>query len=312
MNNSFTTLVEEAGAVLILLPRGPYFDQVAAALGLYLSLKQEYEEKEISVLSPSPMLVEFNRLVGIDKIASQAGNNNLKIRFVDYSIDAIGKVSYDEVPGAKKVEFLVVPKKGYGPPRENQIEISYSGVSADVVILIGGANEGHFPLLSDESFEEAKFLHIGAQDLSARADRGILSYAKAASSVSEVVADLLKSNGVTIVSEAASNLLMGLYEGSKNFSGRNVTADTFSTAALLMSQGGKLREAEASPDRFPAGSMPARLMAARGRALKPSSNDAPPHPAIASFEAEEEGTAETLPPKDWLKKPKVFKGASGN
>ena len=38
MENSFASLIESANSILVLLPTKPYFDQVAAALALYLSL----------------------------------------------------------------------------------------------------------------------------------------------------------------------------------------------------------------------------------------------------------------------------------
>jgi hypothetical protein len=90
MDTNFTSLIESATSVLILLPTKPYFDQVAAGLSLYLSLK---EKKEVAISSSSPMMVGFNRLIGINKIVTEVGNKNLTIKFAGYDAGNIEKVS---------------------------------------------------------------------------------------------------------------------------------------------------------------------------------------------------------------------------
>ena len=92
MDNSFKSLLEEAKSILILLPLRPFFDQVAGGLGLYLALR---ESKEAAISSPSEMVVEFNRLVGVNKVTNELGNKNLVIKFSDYQATGIERVSYD-------------------------------------------------------------------------------------------------------------------------------------------------------------------------------------------------------------------------
>ncbi len=92
MNDSFSSLVDSATSVLIILPSKPYFDQVAGGLALYLSLR---EKKETAITSVTPMTVEFNRLVGVNKVANELGNKNLTIKFIDYRANDIERVSYD-------------------------------------------------------------------------------------------------------------------------------------------------------------------------------------------------------------------------
>ena len=143
MENSFKSVISQSKSILILLPTKPYFDQVAASLSLYLALK---EEKEVSVYSPSPITVEFNRLIGVNRITSELGNKNLVIRFTDYKATDIERVSYDIENS--QFRLTVIPKLRITPPTKEQIELSYSGVSAETVIVIGGANETHFPALA--------------------------------------------------------------------------------------------------------------------------------------------------------------------
>jgi hypothetical protein len=275
MENSFTSLIESAKSVLVLLPSKPYFDQVAAALSFYLAIK---DKKEAAIVCPSPMIVEFNRLVGVNKISTEAGNKNLVLRFAGYKASDIEKVSYDVENG--EFRLTVVPKSGFVSPKKEQVDLAYSGISADTVVLIGGATQAHFPTLSQD-LPGAKIVHIGTRALAGEA--GALSFARPASSVSELVAHLLTEAGISIDADIATNLLMGIEDGSRDFKGQDVTAETFEVTAALLRAGG--RRVGPKPDRsaFPAGAIPGEVY--------------------------QEPEKKEEPPKDWLE-PKVFKGTS--
>lgn len=276
-NQSFSSLIQSIKSPLILLPLNPYFDQVAAGLSLYLALK---DRKNLTIACSSPMIVEFNRLVGVDKITQEVGNKNLVIKFVNYPANDIERVSYDIEN--QQFRLTVVPKPEVIPPKKDQVEITYSGLSADAVILIGGANKSHFPLLSSKDVVASQFVHIGTRDLEGFGGDRVISFAKPLSSTSEVVADLLKASGYELTEDISSNLLMGIEEGSKNFSGQGVTADTFALISELMRKGGR-RAPEEQPE--------AQRLAPMMRQQQPQ-------------------VAGETPPKSWLQEPKIYKGTS--
>ena len=311
MSNTFSTFLENAKSILILLPRNPYFDQVAAGLALYLALK---EESDVSITTPSPMTVEFNRLVGVDKVSTEGGNKNLKIRLIDYPVDAIDTVSYDGVEGAREVEFLIRPKAGHKAPKKDQVLISHTGYAADAVILVGGANENHFPALSDKSLSDAKIAHIGISDLQTDNGKTILSFARPASSASELMANMLKEADISISSDAASNLLTGMYDGSRNFSGKNVSAETFEIASDLMKAGGEVAKKEVDESSFPAGALPSRLMPRHnktrftGNPEEASESIPMPIPEKEQAISDPEKGKLTKPPKSWMQ-PKIYKSS---
>lgn len=288
MEDSFNSIIDSANSILILLPSKPYFDQVAAGLALHLSLG---DKKEVAISCPSQMVVEFNRLVGVNKIAQELGNKNLVIKFAGYQAGNIERVSYD----IENSEFrlTVIPKPGMPSPKKEQANLSYSGVSADTIILIGGANESHFPALASNNLVGAKFVHIGIRALSVSPEKGIMSFARPASSVSEVIASLIKEIGLNLDMDIATNLLMGIEEGSNKFSSPEVSAETFQTVSDLMKAGGKrVRKTPLQKGAFPPGSIPGRVPQ-----VQPPSAKAP----------EGEGKEET--PKSWLE-PKIYKGTS--
>jgi hypothetical protein len=280
MENSFSSIIENASSILILLPTKPYFDQVAAGLSLYLSLKESH--KNINISCPAPMVVEFNRLVGVNHITSELGSKNLTINFANYEASNIEKVSYDIENGEFKL--TVVPKIGFDSPKKDQVITSYSGVSADTVILIGGGNQSHFPALTNEELAGAKILHIGIKAL--QAEKDILSLAKPASSVSELVSALIEQSGYEMNADIATNLVSGIEEGSREFSGFDVSADTFQAVANLMKSGGRrIKKDTISRDDFPKGSI------------------------LETPLIQEEPEKKEQPPQDWLE-PKIYKGTS--
>ena len=288
METSFSSLVDSASSVLILVPEKPYFDQVAAGLSLYLALR---DRKNTSISCSSPMIVEFNRLVGVNKITSELGNKNMVIKLLGYNPRAVERVSA-EVEGSE-LNLVVIPKPGTPPPKKDQVIISYSGVSADTVILIGGANASHFPQIEGKDLAGAKLLHVGTRAITLGSGKEPISFAKPGSSISEVIATLINESGFSLDPDMATNLLRGIEEGSRDFKGPDVTAQTFEIVATLMKAGGNR-----IPQRAPTPAF-----------RPPAPNIAPtpltPAPQVEAVEPE----PPKEPPKDWLE-PKIYKGTS--
>lgn len=287
MENSFASLISSANEILILLPNKPYLDQVAASLSLYLSLLGT--GKKVSVFCPVTMTTEYSRLIAVDKITNDLENHNLTIKFINYEATNVDKVNYDIEGGQFKL--IITPKSGFKSPNRDQIDINYSGISSDLTILIGGANDSHFPILTKNEFKNSKLVHVGTRLLEIlNNELEILSFAKPASSTSELIAALLTESGFTIDADIATNLLAGIEDQSKNFQNSDVTADTFLVFAELLKLGGKRMSKIVSAKNYPQGSIPTR-----------------PFNQMTPEEAEKELNQEI--PASWSE-PKIFTGTS--
>lgn len=295
MDESFQSIISPANSPLIVLPSKFTFDQVAGALALNISLLMS--EKGAEVFCDSPMTVGVNRLVGVQRIKQEVGNKNLAITFKGYDAGQIEKVSYDIVEGEFKL--TIVPKVGFNAPPSEAITTSFSGVSSDLLILIGGSGETDFPILSLPELKGVRTVHIGVRSYVSQV--AVISLATSGSSVSEVVANLIKNNNLPMDPDIATNLVMGIEAGSSNFSSSEVTPETFETFAYLLRQGGARRPKVV--ENFPAGAVP---------------QASAPQPAVTEAQAEDQNnTAENgevveNPPADWLAQPKVYKGTSLN
>lgn len=289
MNDSFKALLSEAKSILVLLPNTPNFDEVASGLALYLSLRGE---KQVDIVCPSPMVVSFNRLVGVNKIGNESGNKNLVIKFANYQAKNIEKVSYDIVNG--EFQLTIVPKSGLLSPDKGQIDIKYSGVSADLVVLVGAKMQSDFAF-DPKDFEKAKLVHIGLSSISGQKD--IISLDQPASSISEVVANLINSSELSLDPDIATNLLMGIEEGSDGLASPEVNADTFAAMSSLMRAGGRRVTKKDVPDprSFPTGSIPGKVL----------QFEKEPEPG----ESMKEGVSEDDAPTSWFE-PRIYKGTS--
>jgi hypothetical protein len=315
MENSFKSVVSQSRSILILLPTEPLFDQVAAGMGLYLALRQG---KDVQIFSPSAMTVEYNRIIGVNKITQELGNKNLIIRFADYKADDIERVSYDIENS--QFRLTVIPRQRIAPPSQEQVELSYSGISADTIIMVGGVNENNFPMMGYKEFANANIVHIGTKDLTLSSNKTYLSFSKPASSVSEVTAGLIKESGFNIDEDVATNLLMGIESASDNFAGTNVTAETFLVISDLMSSGGKRISSQPALRReeFPQGAIPGQTFESQTPDQSLTKNQSR-MPVVSqqlsqkqeSQKPQEEFSEDTEEeaPKDWLQ-PKIFKGTS--
>lgn len=273
--NYFQSTVAEAREILVVLPREVSFDSVAAGLALAHSLTSY--GKKVNIFCPSPMLVEFNRLVGVHRVSDKLGERNLTITLRDYQANNIERVSYDIENGEMKL--TIIPKEGVPSPGQEQVALSLSGMSADTAILIGGSGD------SQEVQELQKIPKLVAivkerkpQDLGRQ--RGVREIVDPlSSSLCETVGLLLTSANLPINEDAANNLLLGLTTATNNFADSRVRAETFEVAGRLL----RIRQGGGGT---------------QGVQKEDSSK-------IVGGAAGQEVTDE--PPQDWFK-PKIYKG----
>lgn len=207
--------LKDANSVVVLLPKDPSFEQVANGLALYLSLEQI--GKNVEIACPSEMLVEVNRLVGVQKIKTKLSGRNLVISF-DYVKDAIEKVSYNVDNG--KFNLVVVPKIGHDALDHNSVSYSYTGVSGDIVVLVGTRDTKTLGNLLPAEGSTNNILALVSSE-----NRTLASE----------VAFLISGLNVIPSTDIANNLFAGLAQETKNF--ERASATDFETAAALVRAG---------------------------------------------------------------------------
>jgi nanoRNase/pAp phosphatase (c-di-AMP/oligoRNAs hydrolase) len=232
----FKNHLSSAENILILFPGQVKFDQVASALALFLGFQEI--NKNVSVLSPKPVTVGFSSLVGIDKVSTQLGNKNLQVSF-EYEEEAVDKVSYHIDEENRKFNLVVQPKKGVKPLRPESVSFSYTGVEADLIIVIGAHSLEDMEQIyfaQEELYKETPTISINTYET----NFGTVKLSTAGSaSFCEVMAYLLQELEIEVSSDMATNLLGGIESATNNFQAYSTSADTFEIAGRLLRLGAR-------------------------------------------------------------------------
>jgi len=253
---TFLSVIKDSNSILVVLPTNPNLDQVAGGLSLFLSLRKH---KNTQIFTPTPITVEHNRLISVDKIAHEMGDKNLIIRFSNYDATNIEKVSYD-IEENNQFRLTVIPKGDMAPPTRESISLNYSGISVDTVVIVGGNDESSFPSITSSELSGANIIHVGLRQISFASNKNFVSFTRVGSSVSEIVYGLIRENQLYIDPDIATNLLMGIEEVvGDSFQGEGITAETFYTTADLMQYGAKRHANKGLEGNFPPGSIPGQL-----------------------------------------------------
>ena len=88
--NALKAKLQEISSVLITFSATANQDSIAAALAFYLSLKSS--GKKVAIVSSTPVTVRDSHLVGLDKIKTDLGGNNLVIT-LNVPEDRVDKVT---------------------------------------------------------------------------------------------------------------------------------------------------------------------------------------------------------------------------
>lgn len=242
----FQQVLGEAKSALIILPENPSIDSAAAGLALSLALRRnEKFPLSVSVACPTPMTVEVNRLVGINEVRQTFADKNLVVSFVNYPAEDVDKVSYNIENG--QFALTIAPKPGKTLPGTEQIDITHQELVPDIVIIVGANypdGVGNFAQ-NNKILENMNLTLLGNTPLSGW-PRGVELIDPGASSISEVAQDVVSELNLPMDEDIATNLFLGIQNGTANFTSHSVTADTFAKAASLL-QSGARREAAGMP-----------------------------------------------------------------
>ena len=262
-----------AQKIIIALPQNPRYDQTAGGLALYLLLAQA--GKNTSVVCPSAMTVEFNNLVGVDKISPKVKGTDLVVSF-SYLMDDVEKISYNDDAG--RLNLVIQPKTGAPNINEKSVNLSYAGVGADLLITVGVKNISQLDQSGLSSINPESIVNIDNwSDNTNFAAANVIDVDS--SSISEIVLGLSEGLGLQLDLDVAQNLLNGLWQATSGLKKPDLGPDAYEAVATCLRLG----------------------------AQKPSNE-----PPVQKNERKVVGVNQNQPlspPADWLE-PKIYKGSS--
>ena len=308
-------LIDKNDAIGIVVGRDPSLDEMAGALGLFLSLKELGKNPVIA--SPTEPIVSISSLVGIDKVKTAFDNGSsgdLVVSF-PYKEGEIEKISYTMDDG-----FLnIVVKAGEQGLFFNEKSVVYkrSGGNAPSLLFVVGT-----PMLSalGNLFDPRSLKETTVVNIDNKANNqgfgDIVLVSPKMSSVSEQVADLLEAIGMSIEQDIAQNLLSGIAFATRNFQDPKTSSMAFEMSGILMRKGAKRAEMQiprpASSQQFIPSPRPNNRVQIQQRGQQnPMQTQNQPRGGQNQPQAQPsvQPIAQNNPPDDWLM-PKVYKGST--
>lgn len=236
MNNQLQEIeakLSSAQSVLVVIPEHAPQDVVAAATALYLSLATT--GKAVAIVSSSLPVVRDSHLVGVDKITTSVGGNNLVIT-LNVPEDAIDKVTSNTEGG--HLNLVIMPQKGKPALTASDVIFGTSGAAADLIVVVGAATLSDIGALADkevELFQKERLVNVSHQ----LGEFGAINLTDPSSSCSELVTALLQELKLPLDLDIANNLMQGIEAGTDNLTSPNMTADTFEALAVLYRTGAR-------------------------------------------------------------------------
>lgn len=301
---SFQSQLNNVTNVLIATRPNPSFDAISSMVSLALSFQKA--QKQVTVFCATPLTVEFGNLIGIDQVKQQVGNKNLIVTIKGYAKAGVDKVSYN-VEG-EDFNLVVVPKTGVAPFNPQNISYSYSGVDAQLVVLVDVQSLdqlGDFYLRDKDFFAKTPIANVDASTTNTNYATFNLTN-QAASSCVEITGYLLQYLKYQVDSDIATNIFYGLMKVTVNLTDVKVRAETFELIGMMMRLGARrvqvmqfLGGQVLSPAQPP--------FASQGSATVGASQQIPVNQSVNQPVNQPADTVN--PPADWTQ-PKIYKGGS--
>lgn len=291
-----TELLSTSRNIAIAVAKNPSIDEMAAGLSLFLAL--ESSKKPVSIATPEDPLVEVSTLVGVDRVKKEftSSDGDLTVSF-PYREGEIDKVSYTLEDGS----LNIVVKAGEIGLSFDQKDVRYkrSQASPDLLFVIGSPRVSDLGKLFDATaLKDTTVVNI--DNKSENQGFGDIVYVNPkASSVSELMANLLISLNFPLDIDISQNLLDGISFATNNFSDPKTSAVAFETIAVLLRNGAERQKVKARLQAEESLFAP-RIVLEKKEALT----------EVKADELKEEGEVDLgNPPEDWLT-PKVYKGST--
>src|SRR3989344_1674705 len=317
-------LIPSSKTILIALPSQASIDQLASGLSLFLTL--EAGGKQVSVVCDDSMVAGQGYLFGIDHVqknmpTTDGRNLTLTLEGVaasDNTVPALEKLDWFAENSNLNLVFHVLPGQQFQPVR---IVPKHQGAGFNLIFTIGAVNLnalGNVYSANSQVFSGTHIINIDIQQANTGFGQTNIVDPNA-SSISEVMSNVISDLGLILDGDSASNLLAGIFESTSNLTDGKSGAETFMAVANCLRAGGKKPGSTASQPQpafdwsalMPQDSPITPKEAPQEFAVPPvvSSDAGDDSQASPEERPVEEGViSETVEP-EWLT-PKIFKGSS--
>ena len=220
--------------IAIATPIDPTVDEMGAALGLYLSLKDM--SKALSIATPNEPLVEVSALVGINEVKTNIGeaSGDLVVSF-PYREGEIEKVSYTRDEDILNI-VVKAGEKGLNFS-EKDVKFTRGSTAPELLFIVGAARVSDLGKLFDPAvLKDTVVVNLDNKPENQGFGDIVMASTKF-SSVSEIVTNVIFSSGLKMDLDIAQNLMLGIATATNNFQDASTSSLAFEMAGILMRNG---------------------------------------------------------------------------
>lgn len=232
--------INKAGQILVCLPKNPTTDAIASSLALFSSLEKMGKKVKVVcnefVLPPNHQFLPKSKdilsdLTSLRKFIISVNVQNAKVEELSYDVQ-------DD-----NLNIFITPKTG--TIREKDVRFSSSKFEYDLIFVLDSPDLGSLGALYDDNTEFFYDTPIVNIDHSPQNEHfGQIDLVElTATSVSEIVFDLIKDLGENLLDEyIATSLLAGIISKTKSFQSASVTPKSLAIASHLITSGARREE----------------------------------------------------------------------
>jgi len=299
----------------VIIAPNPTLDEMAAGLGMFLSLK--LMGKQVAIATPSLPTVALSSLVGIDKVQQSLGagvGGDLTVSF-PYKEGEIEKVSYTLENGFLNIQ-VKAGEKGLSFAHQD-VQFKRAGKTPSLLFFVGVAH------LSDVASIYTAGTPADIVNIDNKTDNekygNVVVVDQKWSSVSEQVADFvtLLEPQIELDADTAQNLLDGIIFATNDFTSSRTSYLAFEVSGILMKKGATRQKANAvrqgstahgvnpsTSEFFP--QVAPQPQPVVSQPVQPAWQPPIQQPVVNQQPTEQ---PKQTPPPDWLT-PKVYKGST--
>jgi hypothetical protein len=252
---SLNEIIKLSKSSLLVFPETKNLDLIAAAYSFYYFLEgilAEEQKGQLRLLCPNlnrNSLGELKNLLTITDLQNEMGKENLLISFPydEMKVDQVDSYLGDE---GQRLFIRVKSKKGASPVSEKDVQFSYSGANADLLILLGVNDlenldnlyygyEDLYSAINNQVVTINNFLpDFGSLNLDIS---GRTSYSEAVFYLLKGLAEQLELDFVDLLAktEIPTILLFGMEYKTRALASKQATAETFLAVGELLQMGAR-------------------------------------------------------------------------
>ncbi len=232
-------LIKKCSHPLVLIPQNPEGDAIAAALAFSLILKKTGKTPEIAC--PTAIAEKFLFLPDTASIVHNLSAERIYKISLDVENNQITELSYEQVGSVLNI-FLSIKEDNL---KKDSLDLAPSKFKYDLIFIFGSSDLeslGHIYFENTELFFQTPIVNIDHH--ASNEYFGTVNMVEVTKpSTSEITAEIIKAFMPEEKSAELSTLLLaGVISETNNFQAPNISPETFTLAASLLSSGANQEE----------------------------------------------------------------------